>query len=135
MKINIIILVDESQEKKAIFIERLKKFAKFSYTKLEGLFQAIIDAYNEDNSKKRKENLNIFLKNFLKSLSNKDELYLIDVDNLLVKNAINLTEEYGNIMVVYLNEIEGGERVRAINIQDVEEVENFIINHIAKKEG
>ena len=61
-------------------------------------------------------------------------MYLIDVDNLLVKNAIKLAEENENIMIIYLRKIEGHERIKTINIQFIEEVENFI-NEIVKRKG
>ncbi len=134
MRFNTIILVDENQENKAIFMEKLKKQIKISYTKLEVLLQAIVQTYSEEYRENKQEKLYIFLKELLKNLSSKDEMYLIDVDNLLVKNAIKLAEENENIMIIYLRKIEDHERIKTINIQFIEEVENFI-NEIVKRKG
>ena len=134
MGFNTIILVDENQENKAIFMEKLKKQIKISYTKLEVLLQAIVQTYSEEYRENKQEKLYIFLKELLKNLSSKDEMYLIDVDNLLVKNAIKLAEENENIMIIYLRKIEDHERIKTINIQFIEEVENFI-NEIVKRKG
>lgn len=134
MRFNTIILVDENQENKAIFMEKLKKQIKISYTKLEVLLQAILQTYSEEYRENKQEKLYIFLKELLKNLSSKDEMYLIDVDNLLVKNAIKLAEENENIMIIYLRKIEDHERIKTINIQFIEEVENFI-NEIVKRKG
>ena len=92
MKYNTIILVDENQENKAIFMEKLKKRVKTSYTKLEVLLQSILQTYPEEYNENRQEKLYIFLKEFLKNLSSKEQMYLIDVDNLLVKNSSKLTQ-------------------------------------------
>lgn len=134
MRFNTIILVDENQENKAIFMEKLKKQIKISYTKLEVLLQAIVQTYSEEYRENKQEKLYTFLKELLKNLSSKDEMYLIDVDNLLVKNAIKLAEENENIMIIYLRKIEDHERIKTINIQFIEEVENFI-NEIVKRKG
>lgn len=134
MRFNTIILVDENQENKAVFMEKLKKQIKISYTKLEVLLQAIVQTYSEEYRENKQEKLYIFLKELLKNLSSKDEMYLIDVDNLLVKNAIKLAEENENIMIIYLRKIEDQERIKTINIQFIEEVENFI-NEIVKRKG
>ncbi len=134
MRFNTIILVDENQENKAVFMEKLKKQIKISYTKLEVLLQAIVQTYSEEYRENKQEKLYIFLKELLKNLSSKDEMYLIDVDNLLVKNAIKLAEENENIMIIYLRKIEDHERIKTINIQFIEEVENFI-NEIVKRKG
>lgn len=134
MRFNTIILVDENQENKAIFMEKLKKQIKISYTKLEVLLQAIVQTYSEEYRENKQEKLYIFLKELLKNLSSKDEMYLIDVDNLLVKNAIKLAEENENIMIIYLRKIEDHERIKTINIKFIEEVENFI-NEIVKRKG
>lgn len=132
MKYNTVILVDENQENKAIFMEKLKKQIKISYTKLEVLLQSIVQTYPEKYSENRQEKLYIFLKQFLKNLSNKEDIYLIDVDNLLVKNAIKLTQENENIIIAYLEKIEEHEQIKSINIQCIEEVENFI-NELVKR--
>ncbi len=134
MRFNTIILVDENQENKAVFMEKLKKQIKISYTKLEVLLQAIVQTYSEEYRENKQEKLYIFLKELLKNLSSKDEMYLIDVDNLLVKNAIKLAEENENIMIIYLRKIENHERIKTINIQFIEEVENFI-NEIVRRKG
>lgn len=134
MRFNTIILVDENQENKAIFMEKLKKQIKISYTKLEVLLQTIVQTYSEEYRENKQEKLYTFLKELLKNLSSKDEMYLIDVDNLLVKNAIKLAEENENIMIIYLRKIEDHERIKTINIQFIEEVENFI-NEIVKRKG
>lgn len=134
MRFNTIILVDENQENKAIFMKKLKKQIKISYTKLEVLLQAIVQTYSEEYRENKQEKLYTFLKELLKNLSSKDEMYLIDVDNLLVKNAIKLAEENENIMIIYLRKIEDHERIKTINIQFIEEVENFI-NEIVKRKG
>lgn len=112
MRFNTIILVDENQENKAVFMEKLKKQIKISYTKLEVLLQAIVQTYSEEYRENKQEKLYIFLKELLKNLSSKDEMYLIDVDNLLVKNAIKLAEENENIMIIYLRKIENHERIK-----------------------
>lgn len=134
MKYNTIILVDENQENKAIFMEKLKKRVKTSYTKLEVLLQSILQTYPEEYNENRQEKLYIFLKEFLKNLSGKEEMYLIDVDNLLVKNAIKLTQENENIIIVYPKRIEEHEQIKAINIQNIEEIENFINEIVKRKE-
>ncbi len=134
MKYNTIILVDENQENKAIFMEKLKKRVKTSYTKLEVLLQSILQTYPEEYNENRQEKLYIFLKEFLKNLSSKEEMYLIDVDNLLVKNAIKLTQENENIIIVYPKRIEEHEQIKAINIQNIEEIENFINEIVKRKE-
>ncbi len=134
MKYNTIILVDENQENKAIFMEKLKKRVKTSYTKLEVLLQSILQTYPEEYNENRQEKLYIFLKEFLKNLSSKEQMYLIDVDNLLVKNAIKLTQENENIIIVYPKRIEEHEQIKAINIQNIEEIENFINEIVKRKE-
>ena len=132
MKANIIIIVGENQSEKADLIEKIKMHSKISYTELEVLFQAITEFYGEEDTQKRKEMLQSFLKQFLKNLSNKDEVYVIDVDSLLEKNAMSLVNEYENVMISYLNEITiQSERIKKLDSQNVKE---FIEENI-KEEG
>ena len=132
MKANIIIIVGENQSEKADLIEKIKMHSKISYTKLEVLFQAITEFYGEEDTQKRKEMLQSFLKQFLKNLSNKDEVYVIDVDYLLEKNAMSLVNEYENVIISYLNEITiQSERIKKLDSQNVKE---FIEENI-KEEG
>lgn len=99
---NTIILIDKDSKRKEKFIEKLKKNKVFSYTKIEALFQTINDMLDKKSNNFTKNQYLDFLNEFLNKLSQKQDLYLIDVDELSVQNANKLLEEHDNIIVIYL---------------------------------
>ena len=64
-----------------------------------------------------------FLNTFFKKLSDKEELFLIDVDKLSYENSKMLIQKNPNIFVCYLENVQDGERLKTVNkYEDIEEI-------------
>ena len=132
MNINTIILIDKNQQRKENFIKKLKQKIKISYTKVEALFQTIKETFNNEGYEFKIEQYMEFLDNFLNNLSKRQEMYLIDVDELLVQNANILTEKHKNIMIIYLQKEQNDGKIIKIDGNNDEEV-NELIKEIEKR--
>lgn len=133
MSINTIILIDKNQERKKFFIEKLRQKLSFSYTKIEALFQTIGEIVEKRSNEFTKIQYLEFLSKFLNNLSKKQQIYLIDVDELSVQNANKLKEEHDNIIIIYLER--NGEEGNTIQINgnDEEEIDKLIEEIVKRK--
>ncbi len=119
MEINTVILIDENQEKKKKIIEELNSKIVFSYTKLESLISSFVENISKEDNKLLLQ----FLNTFFKKLSDKEELFLIDVDKLSYENSKMLIQKNPNIFVCYLENVQDGERLKTVNkYEDIEEI-------------
>lgn len=123
---NTIILIDENQNRKKRFMDNLKQKLNFSYTKGEALIQTMQELYD---SNKFEFDTKIFLKFFdklLEKLSYKNGINIIDIDNLSIKNSVELLKKHSDLMIIYLQEIDNEEQVIQINGDKIDEVNNLI---------
>lgn len=133
MSINTIILIDKNQKRKECFREKLKRNLKFSYTKIEALFQTIREISEKESYEFRTEQYLKFLDEFLNNLSKKQEMYLIDVDELSIQNANKLIEEHNNIIIIYLQKEPNEGKAIRIDGDNDEEVEKLIEEIVKRK--
>lgn len=129
MKINTIILIDKDQVKKQKFLEKLRKKMTFSYTKIEAAFETLMETFPEEFSKDKKENFLKFLNKFLLNLKEKNEISVIDIDDLSVKNTDYIMANNKNILAIYLEEKEDKGKALAINLEN-EDILEIILNEI-----
>lgn len=130
MSVNTVILVDKDKKRKECFMEKLKQRLRFSYTKIEALFETIREISEKESYEFRTAQYLKFLDKFLYNLSKKQEMYLIDVDELLIQNANKLIEEHNNIIIIYLQKgpNEGKEiRIDGNNNEEVDELVEEIV--------
>ena len=132
MSINTIVLVEKDKNKKEYFIEKLKQSIEFSYTKIEALIKTIKEISDKESYELKKEEYLEFIDRFLKNLSKKQEMYLIDADELSFENANRLIEEHDNIMVIYLQKRQNTGKAIEIDCTNYEEV-NKLIQDIVKR--
>ncbi len=133
MKFNTIILIDKNQEEKNIFMEKLKRKMNFSYTKLEAIFQTIRETAEIGDYNFEAQKYIEFLNKFLNNISTKDEMYLIDIDNLSTQNANKLITEHDNIIIIYLQKIQNEEKAISVDIYNENEVEKLIEEIVKRK--
>lgn len=124
--INVIIIIGKNIEVKQKFINKLNEKMKFSYTKLEAIFETFLDLYPEKFSKENKENFSKFLVKFLENLKDKKEISVLDINELSVKNSELLMENNSNIMVIYLEKIEGVNKCISIDGENELQVNSLI---------
>lgn len=127
MKINTIILIEENQEKKKKFLDKLKKEIDFSYTKLEAIFESCSEIFPEEYNKNKKENFYKFLEGFLNNLNKKQGFFIIDIDRLSVTNVNKLIENKNNILAIYFKEIEDCSNVISIDINNLNIIDELIM--------
>lgn len=132
MSTNTIILIEKDKNRKEYFIEKLKQRIEFSYTKIEALFKTIKEISDKESYKLKKEKYLEFLDKFLRNLSKKQGMYLIDVDELSLENANKLIEEHDNIIVIYLQKKQNEGKAIKIDGSNYEEV-NKVIQDIVKR--
>lgn len=131
MGINTIILIDKNQKRKEYFMEKLKQKISFSYTKLEALFQTISEIADKKSYEFKTEKYLEFLDKFLNNLSDKQEMYLIDADELAIQNADKLIEGHNNIIIIYLQKEQ--DEGKAIQINGNEEVIDKLIEELVSR--
>jgi len=131
---NTIILIDENQNRKKCFMEILKQKLNFSYTKAEVLFQTVQELYDDNMSEFNKEIFLSFFNKLLEKLSHKNEVNLIDIDNLSTKNSIALLKKHTDLMIIYLQKIDNEEQVIQINGDNIEEVNDLVKEIINRSE-
>lgn len=131
---NTIILIDENQNRKKCFMEILKQKLNFSYTKAEVLFQTVQELYDDNISEFNKEIFLSFFNKLLEKLSHKNEVNLIDIDNLSTKNSIALLKKHTDLMIIYLQKIDNEEQVIQINGDNIEEVNDLVKEIINRSE-
>lgn len=131
---NTIILIDENQNRKKCFMEILKQKLNFSYTKAEVLFQTVQELYDDNISEFNKEIFLSFFNKLLEKLSHKNEVNLIDIDNLSTKNSIELLKKHTDLMIIYLQKIDNEEQVIQINGDNIEEVNDLVKEIINRSE-
>lgn len=131
---NTIILIDENQNRKKCFMETLKQKLNFSYTKAEVLFQTVQELYDDNISEFNKEIFLSFFNKLLEKLSHKNEVNLIDIDNLSTKNSIALLKKHTDLMIIYLQKIDNEEQVIQINGDNIEEVNDLVKEIINRSE-
>ena len=129
-----IILIDENQNRKKCFMEILKQKLNFSYTKAEVLFQTVQELYDDNISEFNKEIFLSFFNKLLEKLSHKNEVNLIDIDNLSTKNSIALLKKHTDLMIMYLQKIDNEEQVIQINGDNIEEVNDLVKEIINRSE-
>ncbi len=129
-----IILIDENQNRKKCFMEILKQKLNFSYTKAEVLFQTVQELYDDNISEFNKEIFLSFFNKLLEKLSHKNEVNLIDIDNLSTKNSIALLKKHTDLMIIYLQKIDNEEQVIQINGDNIEEVNDLVKEIINRSE-
>ncbi len=127
MNINTIILIEENQEKKKKFLDKLKKEIEFSYTKLEAIFESCIETFPEEYNKDKKENFYKFLEGFLNNLNKKQGFFIIDIDILSVTNINKLIENKNNILAIYFKKIEYCSNAISIDINNLNAIDELIM--------
>lgn len=132
MSINTIILIEKDKNRKEYFIERLKQSIDFSYTKIEALLNTIEEILDKEFYELKKEKYLEFIDRFLENLSKKQEMYLIDVDELSFENANKLIEGHDNIIVIYLQKKQNDGKAIKIDGSNYEQV-NKVIEDIVKR--
>lgn len=126
--INIILLIGNNSEDKKIFIDKLNKEIKFSYTKLEAIFETFLELYPKEFSKDNKENFSKFLISFLNNLKEKNEVSVLDLNILSIKNAELLMENNKNVLVIYLEKVENANKSICLDVRNEESMKTVLEN-------
>ena len=92
-------------------------------------FNKVNNIKNEDDNT-LKTNFN----KLLEKLSHKNEVNLIDIDNLSTKNSIALLKKHTDLMIIYLQKIDNEEQVIQINGDNIEEVNDLVKEIINRSE-
>ena len=122
---NTIILIDNSQKRKNYFIEQLKQKINFSYTKLEALLKTVKELTDKESCEFEAKQYINFLDHFLTNLGKKEEMYLIDIDELQIENANRLIEKHDNIIIIYLQPT-NNEKIISVDGDNNEEIAKLI---------
>lgn len=132
MKLNTILLIDNDESRKEVFINSLREKINFSYIKLEAIYEALSVTFKNTFNMGKKNNYYIFLQRYLKILSEKDTISIIDVNSLSEKTANILASKNPNIVIIYLErKIEKGNYL-SVDINNLEELQ-IVINELKKR--